>query len=100
MDAFEGENMRTQYSVLGYRIDLYFPDYKLVTEVVEKGHKDRNIDHEIQIQKALDKEPGFKFIRIDPDEEDFNIFKAINEIHRHIKKPTEKPTKKSLIDEL
>ena len=25
---------------------------------------------------------------MDPDEEDFNIFKAINEIHRHIKKPT------------
>ena len=23
MDAFEGENMQTQYSVLGYRIDLY-----------------------------------------------------------------------------
>ena len=22
MDAFEGENMQTQYSVLGYRIDL------------------------------------------------------------------------------
>ena len=44
------------------------------------------------------------FIRIDPDEEDFNIFKVINEIHRHIKKLTktltEKSTKKSLIDEL
>ena len=23
-DTFEGENMQTQYSVLGYRIDLYF----------------------------------------------------------------------------
>ena len=23
-DAFEGENMQTQYTVLGYRIDLYF----------------------------------------------------------------------------
>ena len=23
-DAFEGENMQTQYSSLGYRIDLYF----------------------------------------------------------------------------
>ena len=26
IDAFEGENMQTQYSVLGYRIDLYFYD--------------------------------------------------------------------------
>ena len=24
MDPFEGENMQTQYSVLGYKIDLYF----------------------------------------------------------------------------
>ena len=42
MDAFEGENMQTQYSVLGYRIDFYFLDYKLAVEVDEKGHEDRN----------------------------------------------------------
>ena len=32
-DAFQGENMQTQYGVLGYRIDLYFPQYKLAIEV-------------------------------------------------------------------
>ena len=90
MDAFEGENMHTEYSVLEYRIDLYFHDYKLAIEVDEKGHKDRNINHEIQSQKALEKELVCKFIRIDSDEEDFNIFNAINEIHRHIKKSTKK----------
>ena len=62
------ENMQTQYRVLGYRIDPYFHDYKLAIEVGEKYHKDRNIDHEIQRQKALQKELGCKFIRIDPDE--------------------------------
>ena len=36
MDALEGENMQTQYSVLGYKIDLYFHDYKLATEVMKK----------------------------------------------------------------
>ena len=36
------------------------------------------------------------FIRINPDEKKFNIFKEINKIHRHIKKLT----KKSLIDDL
>ena len=36
------------------------------------------------------------FIRINPDEENFNIFRAINKIHRHIKKST----KKSLIDKI
>ena len=38
MDAFAGENMQTQCSVLGYGIDLYFHDYKLAIEVDEKGH--------------------------------------------------------------
>ena len=56
MDAFEGDNMQTQYNFLGYKIDLYFHDYKLAIEFDEKGHKDRNIDHEIKRQKALEKE--------------------------------------------
>ena len=33
--AFEWENMQTQCSVLGYRIDLYFHEYKLATDVDE-----------------------------------------------------------------
>ena len=36
------------------------------------------------------------FIRINPSEENFNIFKEINKIDRHIKKST----KKSLVDDL
>ena len=100
MDAFEEENMQTQYNVLGYRIDLCFHDYTLSAEVLEKGHEDRNIDHKLKRQKALEKELSCEFIRINPDEKDFNIFKIIDEIHRQIKKLTEKSTKKSLIDEL
>ena len=54
-DAFEEENMQTQYSVLGYKIDLYFHDYKLTIEIDEKGDKDIYIDHEIQKQKSIKK---------------------------------------------
>ena len=100
MDAFEGENTQTHYSDLGYRIDLCLHDYKLAVDVDEKGHKDRNIDHEIKRQKALQKERSCEFIRTNPDDKDFNILKAINEIHRQIKKLIEKSTKKSLTDEL
>ena len=39
--------MQTQYSVLGYRIDLCFQDYKLALETDENGHSDRNIEYEI-----------------------------------------------------
>ena len=42
--SFEGENMQTQCSVLGYRIDLYFHEYKPSIEFDENGH--RNIDYE------------------------------------------------------
>ena len=100
MDVFEEENMQTQYSVLGHKIDLYFHDHKLTVEIDEKGHKDRNINDEIQRQEALEKELGCKFIRINPDEENFNISKAINEINRYIKKSTKEINKKSLIDDL
>ena len=88
--------MQTQHSALGYRIDLYFYKCKLTIEVDELGHVDRNLSDEIERQKALEKELDCVFIRINPDEENFNIFKEINKIHRHIKKST----KKSLIDDL
>ena len=55
-------------------------------------------------QKTLEKQLSCEFIRINPDENDFNIFKVINEIHGQIKKLTKKltkeSTKKSFIDEL
>ena len=47
-DVFEGENMQNQYSVLGYKIKLYFHECKLKMEVDESGHNDTNIDYEIQ----------------------------------------------------
>ena len=83
-DAFEGEDMQTQYSVLSYRIDLYFHKYKLAIEVDKLGHADRNINNEIERWKTLEKELNCVFIRINPDEKGFNIFKEINKIYRHI----------------
>ena len=95
-DAFEGENMQTQYTVLGLKIDLYFHEYNLAIEVDELGHNDRNITYEIQRQQALERELNCVFIRINPDAVDFSIFKEINKIHRHIKKSS----KESLIDKI
>ena len=95
-NAFEGEDMQTQYSFLGYRIDLYFHKHKLAIEVDELGDADRNLSNETERQKTLEKELNCMFIRINPDEKNFNIFKEINKIHRNIKKST----KKLLIDDL
>ena len=59
--------MQTQYSVLGYRIDLYFHGYKLPIETDEYGHSNKNIAYEVKRQKVIQQELGCKFIRIDPD---------------------------------
>ena len=103
-EAFEGGNMQTQYSVLGYRIDLYFHEYKLAIEVDELGHADRNVNNEIERQRVLERELNCVFIRIDPDAPNFDIFREINKIYRHINQSTiqqtEQKTKKSLIDNL
>ena len=74
--------MQTQYNVLGYRIDLNFHDYKLAIEIDENGSSDRNIDNEIKRQKTIEQNLGCKFIRIDPDKENFDVFKAINKIFK------------------
>ena len=84
-DAFEGENMQTQYSVLGYKIDIYLHKYKLAIEVDELGHSDGNINDEIERQRALERELNCTFIRINPHARDYNIYGEINKIHTHIK---------------
>ena len=92
--------MQTQYTVLGYKIDLYFHKYNLEIEVDELGHNGRNIDYEIQRQRALERELNCVFIRINPDAVDFNIFKEINKIHRHINQLSKQKAKESITDNL
>ena len=89
--------MQTQYSVLGYRIDIYFHKYRLAIEVDELEHTDRNLSNEIENQKALEKELNCVFIRINPDEQNFNIFREIKTKYIIILK---KITRNLLIDDL
>ena len=85
MSSFEVENMQTQYNGLSCRINLYFHDYNLTIEIVENGHRNRSIDCEIKRQKAIEEQIGCKFIRIDLDKEDFDIFRTISKKFRHMK---------------
>ena len=63
---FAEEEIILQHNVLGYRIDAYFFKHKLAIEVDKQGHNDRDIDYEIKRQKAIEKELGCEFIRINP----------------------------------
>ena len=65
--------MQIQYNVLHYKTDLHFHGYKLAIEIDGNRYSDRNIDHEIKIQKEIEQGFGCKFVRIDPDKEDFEF---------------------------
>ena len=52
---FATEKIILQHNVLGFRIDEYFPKYKLAIEVDERGYNSRYIDYETERQKALEK---------------------------------------------
>ena len=101
---FSAEKIILQHDVLSYRIDAYFPKYKLAIEIDEQGHNHRDSDYEIKVQKALENELDCEFIRINPAKEDFNIFVEIGKIQSYIvesiKNLPEDSTKKSLIDEI
>ena len=84
MSSFKRENKQTRYNVLSHRIDLTH-NYKLTIKIDQNGCSDEHIYYEIKRQKTIEQELGFKFIRIDPDNKDFDIFTAINELFGHIK---------------
>ena len=81
---FAVEEIILQHNVLGYRTDAYFLKHKLVIEVDEQGHNDRDINYEIRRQKAIEKELDCEFIRINPAKEGFNIFVEIGKIQNYI----------------
>ena len=99
-DTFKGEDIRIQYTVLGYRIDLYFYEHKLAIEIDELGHNDRNTDYEIKRQREIEKELNCVFIRTNPDAADFNINKLNNQILKHIIQSKEKNAVNKVINKL
>ena len=85
METFKREKMETQYVVLTYKIDLYFIDYNLAIECNEDRHNlkrylKNNEIREDKIKNAL----NCVFIKYNPYEKNFNIFKLINQIYAYI----------------
>ena len=48
---FSNETKMLQHSVLGYRIDMFFPEHKLAIEIDKKGHTDRDKGQENERKK-------------------------------------------------
>lgn len=84
LKTFKGERMVRQYSVGTYRIDLYFPKYRLAIECDEHGHSDRDQEYEQTRQHYIEDKLGCKFIRYNPDSKNYNIFNVLNKIYKEI----------------
>ena len=79
-DTFKGEDIQIQYTVLGYRLDLYFYEHKLAIEIDELGHNDRDTDYETKREREIKNELNCVFIRTNPDAANFNISELNNQI--------------------
>ena len=99
-DTFKGEDLRIQYTVIGYRIDVYFHEYKLVIEVDGLGHNDRNTDYESKEQREIENELNCAFVRTNPDAADFNINELNNQIFKHIIQSKEKNAVNKVINKI
>ena len=84
IEVLLNEKILPQYSVLNYKIDLYFSERKLVIEVDDKGHTDRDEKKENEREEKIKKELGCKFIRINLDAENYDIFVEIGTIKDYI----------------
>lgn len=84
LKAFSHKKPKTQYVVGKYRIDLYFKEQKLAIECDEFNHKYRNKEYENTRENFIKKELNCKFIRFNPDDKNFCIFKLINKIMKEI----------------
>lgn len=70
-----------------YKLDLYFPDYKIIVECDENGHGDRCPASEREREEYVNTELGISmdnWVRFDPDEKDFNISTTIGQIYMKI----------------
>lgn len=73
----------TEYMIGNYRVDLLFPEKKLVVECDEFNHTKYNKEDELERERYIRNE-GYNFVRFNPDETDFNIGKVINQIMKKV----------------
>ena len=73
-----------QYSVLGYRIDAWFPKYKLAIEIDKLGHFNRDNEKEKTRENKIKQKLQCESIKINPDKEGFNIFVELAKISNYI----------------
>ena len=80
---------------------MYFSEHKLVVEIDEQGHIDRNQNEENERQTKIENHSDCKFIHIiNPGVEGFDIFVEISKIQNYSNKSNEKQLKNKFAEEL
>ena len=75
--------MKRQQAIGKYKVDLYFPEYKLIVECDENGHSDRDINDE-RIREEFLIALGNKMIRFNPSDNNFDLSNVLREINTFI----------------
>ena len=67
-----------------YLIDCYLPQHKIAIEIDERGHRDRCQIYEKCRENYIKKTLGCTFVRCNPDDPKFSIYKFIGDITNKI----------------
>ena len=81
------------------RTDMYFSEHKLVLEIDEKRHTERNQNEENKRQIKVKERLNCKFYRINPDVEGSDIFLEISKIQNYITQSNEEKLKSKFAEE-
>jgi very-short-patch-repair endonuclease len=72
-----------QYSFGKYKVDLFFPQHKLVVECDENNHNDRDQQNEKEREEYI-LSLGNTMIRFNPNEPNFDLSNVLSKINRVI----------------
>lgn len=76
---------KLQYPVGSYRVDMYIPDYKVVVEVDEMGHADRDPASEQARELYIRTHLTDKILRINPNAPKFRMAKELARLNKLLK---------------
>jgi len=77
--TFKSFHSKREVKIDDYRCDLLFPDFKLVIECDEYGHRGYDKDLEIKRENHI-KSKGYDIIRFNPNGNDFYIGETLSDI--------------------
>lgn len=78
--AFADLSPLSQFSVHGYRIDLFLADALIAIEIDEDGHKHYDSERELKRESLIKSALGCSFVRVNPYAADFNLGDVILEV--------------------